>query len=463
MRRGILTRLFYGGIWRGSVPRAVDPKKQAESCSSPLKSWNRCWERTTSIPCAHGKTWPCTFVNKDVNKRQRFFTANYGGHTISFLATNTKTHWTAWKASQLEVLKTRRSAPEEDPARTLISTANLAYIYLIQGRYQEAKVLRDRVIEQLKNIVDEGEIDALTALEKLALTYERTGSFREALRIRENVIEQKCKLFGEGDIRTLESKSRLASACALHDGYKEAKPMLEDVLKRMAKVVSADHPALISHSHHMAIMLRKEKHFKEAEEMMKSVLKSKREVLGPEHPETILEMFNLAWFYIEQLKPKEALSLTQSAPELKAGQLGKGSPLTIGNQINLAFFISFRGLLSNPIDLQRMEKGLEMLRQIMEGMERSTDETQERRRACEDYIRVLGRLSTARMVGKVDGTTSGQPVGTGIAESEDSSAPVHPAKRRSSTPETSESTPKKFRISDDEIECPDENQGAKLR
>ncbi|KAF5234153.1 hypothetical protein FANTH_12255 [Fusarium anthophilum] len=362
---------------------------------------------------------------------------------------------------QLQIIETRKSVLGGDHETTIISKTKLVYIRCRRGRHEEAKDLGEEVVEESRKVMGEDHINTLAALENLALTCERMGSFQKAVQIRKDVLERKRELFGKEDIETLRSEGCLAIAHAQHDGYREAKPMLMDVLEKM-ETLGAHHPNLISYSNNMAGLMLNEKHFKEAEEMMMGVLKAKRKVMGTGHPETISEMCNLALGYKEQGKLKEACSLMREAPELKFDQLGKGDPFTLVNQANQAYFFSLQDLVPDPIDRQRMEEGLGMLRQILKGMERTMDKHQKGRIECGKYITQIEELLKDGTEEQLDGslgidTISDQLAGRGNASSGASSTLYRSAKRHVSALETPEPALKKLRRSGDEINCPDES------
>lgn len=111
------------------------------------------------------------------------------------------------EAEKLEVqvvIKKKRVLGEEHPD-TLVSMANLALMYMNQGRLNEAEKLQMQVIKTRKRVLGEEHPDTLTSMNNLAFTYWGRGRHDDALELMKRVVDLSKKTIGPSHPDTLKS------------------------------------------------------------------------------------------------------------------------------------------------------------------------------------------------------------------------------------------------------------------
>jgi tetratricopeptide (TPR) repeat protein len=114
------------------------------------------------------------------------------------------------KAFNVSILLYQSDLLQEQHPDTLRAMANLAATYGNQGRWDEAVVLEERVLEASKVAPGEQHPDTLTAMANLAVTYWNQGRWDEAVVLQERVLEARKVALGEQHPDTLTAVANLA-------------------------------------------------------------------------------------------------------------------------------------------------------------------------------------------------------------------------------------------------------------
>jgi tetratricopeptide (TPR) repeat protein len=91
----------------------------------------------------------------------------------------------------------------------LMAMANLAATYRRQGRWDEAVVLEEKVLEVRTEVFGERHPDTLMAMANLASTYRHQGRWDEAVVLQEKVLEVSKEVLGERHPHTLMAMANL--------------------------------------------------------------------------------------------------------------------------------------------------------------------------------------------------------------------------------------------------------------
>ncbi|KAI9853499.1 MAG: hypothetical protein M1813_002204, partial [Trichoglossum hirsutum] len=147
---------------------------------------------------------------------------------------------------------------------TLMSMSNLAMICLNQGKWEQAEVLEEQVLQTRKRVLGGEHPDTITSMNSLAATYRKRGRWEQA---------------GVLQVRAL------------------------DICKR---VLGEEHPDTIASMSNLASTYLNQGRWDQAEVLQVQALDIRKSVLGEEHPDTIASMSNLASTYLNQGRWKQA-------------------------------------------------------------------------------------------------------------------------------------------------------------
>jgi Tetratricopeptide repeat/Heterokaryon incompatibility protein (HET) len=145
-----------------------------------------------------------------------------------------------------------------DHPETLSIIANMASLYINQGRWKEAEDLDAQVVETRKRVLGAEHPDTLTSIANLASTLWSQGRWKEAEDL---------------DVQVMEARKR---------------------------VLGAEHPSTLTSVANLASMYRNQGRWKEAKDLDMQVMETSLRVLGPKHPSTLTSMANLASTYRNQ-------------------------------------------------------------------------------------------------------------------------------------------------------------------
>jgi|GEM_PF-2512807 len=186
------------------------------------------------------------------------------------------------------------SAAEEtlgaEHPNTLLFKANLGYILLMRGQFDEA--------DRLLRIVGRG---------TMAATPEAAN-------------------------RRLKYAQLLTSL-----GYKdEAERMLLSILDGIGQRLPSDHEIVLGCQAALAQLYHFDERYEEAEVLFNEVLAARRRTLGDSHPHTLTTMNNLGTLYADMGKLSQGLDMLSKTVEVRRRTLGDGHPSTMASEYNLA-------------------------------------------------------------------------------------------------------------------------------
>jgi len=253
-----------------------------------------------------------------------------------------------------QVVETFKRVLGEEHPDTLTSMANLALVYWNRGRWKEAEELGVQVMETRKRVLGEEHPSTLTSMANLTPTYSNQGRWKEAEELEVQVMETRKRVLGEEHPHTLTSMANLASAYWNQGRWKEAEELEVQVVETRKRVSGEEHPSTLTSMANLMSTYSNQGRWKEAEELGVQVVETFKRVLGEEHPSTLTSMANLASAYSNQGRWKEAEELGLQVVETFKRVLGEEHPSTLTSMNNLAFTWKGYGRDSEAIEL--MEK-----------------------------------------------------------------------------------------------------------
>ena len=228
---------------------------------------------------------------------------------------------------------------------TLTTMAELAAIFLCQGRWTQAEDVGLEVMETQKRVLGLEHPDTLTSIANLALTYSYQGRLKEAEKLRLQVMETISRVLGPEHPDTLTSILNVATTYSNQGRLKEAEKLLVQVMETTSKVLGLDHPSTVTSMNNLASIFMEQGRLKEAEELQSQVIETNLRVLGPEHPNTLSTIANVATIYSNQGRLKEAEELNVQVMETRSKVLGLDHTDTLSSISNVAltFMIKVSG------------------------------------------------------------------------------------------------------------------------
>ncbi|KAL2859770.1 purine and uridine phosphorylase [Aspergillus lucknowensis] len=231
------------------------------------------------------------------------------------------------------------------------------YIKLIQnigkclqtdGRYNEAVVLFEDIMNMLRKDNTNLDPSTLTGMTDLAWTYNRQGRWKEAEELQVQVMEIQKQVLGPEYPGTLASMHNLAvmeiQKQVLGPEYPGTLASMHNLAVtyqkqgrwKEAEKLQVQHPSTLTSMNNLALTYRNQGRWKEAEELQVQVTETSKQVLGPEHPHTLASMHNLAYTWYSQQRVHKAITLMEKCVQLRNKMLGPSHPHTTSSSRSLS-------------------------------------------------------------------------------------------------------------------------------
>ncbi|KAJ6109292.1 hypothetical protein N7486_001526 [Penicillium sp. IBT 16267x] len=236
----------------------------------------------------------------------------------------------------MQVVETSRTKLGVDHPNTLTSMANLASTFWNQGRWEEAEQLFVQVMETSKTKLGVDHPNTLTSMANLAVTYRNQGRWEEAEQLEVQVIETSRTKLGVDHPDTLTSMANLASTYRNQGRWEEAEQLEVQVMETRKTKLGVDHPDTLTSMANLAVTYRNQGRWEEAEQLEVQVMETSNTKLGVDHPDTLTSMANLASTYRNQGRWEEAEQLNVQVMETRKTKLGVDHPDTLTSMANLA-------------------------------------------------------------------------------------------------------------------------------
>jgi tetratricopeptide (TPR) repeat protein len=217
----------------------------------------------------------------------------------------------------------RRAALGDEDPNTLVSMANLALLYKVQSKYEEAERLLLQALEPMKRILGEEDPRTLTAMDNLALLYQSQGRYEEAEPLSVQALEARKRVLGNEHLRTLTSMNNLALLYKWQKRYEEAERLYVQKLEISRRVFGEEHPDTLVSMANLAVLYEYQRKLEKAEPLHLQVLEAEKKILGEEHPDTLISMHNLAAVYEAQARFSDAEAMIRPAVDTARRTLGE--------------------------------------------------------------------------------------------------------------------------------------------
>jgi serine/threonine protein kinase/Flp pilus assembly protein TadD len=204
----------------------------------------------------------------------------------------------------------------EEHTQTLESMNNLAVVYTLQERLEEARKLHEETLQIRHRIFGTENLRTLASMNNLALVLERQDRLGEARKLHEEALQVRRRISGPEDPETLQSMMNLAIVLRAQGQLEEARKLFEETLLLDRRLHHSDHPARITLMGSLAGVLRLLGRPAEARKLYEETLQLCHRIYGLEHPNTLLTMNSLAWLlattsHLQLRDPPRALELAK--------------------------------------------------------------------------------------------------------------------------------------------------------
>ncbi|KAJ6103649.1 hypothetical protein N7486_003871 [Penicillium sp. IBT 16267x] len=216
--------------------------------------------------------------------------------------------------------------------QTLNSTAMVASVYRLEGRWEEAEQLEVQVMETSKIKLGEDHPNTLTSMANLASTYRNQGRWEEAEQLEVQAIETSKTKLGVDHPSTLTSMANLASTFWNQGRWEEAEQVNVQVMETSKTKLGVDHPDTLTSMANLASAFWNQGRWEEAEQLDVQVMETSKTKLGVDHPSTLTSMNNLAHTLRSSGQYTAALQLMAECVQLRDRKLGPNHPHTTSSK-----------------------------------------------------------------------------------------------------------------------------------
>ncbi|MFC1634724.1 tetratricopeptide repeat protein [Planctomycetota bacterium] len=248
-----------------------------------------------------------------------------------------KLGWTYWclgestKAEQhfLHAIRIYRHHHGEEHPDTLRATADVGWVYMLQGRYHELERLWTKNLQIRQRLF--GVKQQVSTMNGLAVTFYHLGKYNEAESMFDKILQIDQRELTEWDVSRLPfRKCNLAGVYWRQGRYEEAERLFVESLKTAKGLEGFGKHWELQYTYHLGNVYIEQGRYGEAETLFVKTLETQRLARGDEHEHTLNSMFGLARLYTVQERQEEAESLYTEMLEIGSSRLGENHPVTLG-------------------------------------------------------------------------------------------------------------------------------------
>jgi tetratricopeptide (TPR) repeat protein len=252
---------------------------------------------------------------------------------------------------------------------TATSLNNLVACLNVQGKYAEAKKVRERYQKGssssdhfTSDSSSNKHLDTVTDLNKRADNLDRQGRYFEAEPLYRKALEIREKELGPEHPDTIISLHNLTVCLSRQDRDSEAEPLYKRALEIKEKVFGPEHPETVLSLNNLANNVGSQGRYPEAERLLKRILDIRERTLGQKHPNTALSLKSLAVNVDNQERYLEAEPLFRRALAIREKEFGSKHPNTAQSLNDLAVNLDNQARYSEAEPL--FKKALEIYEKV---------------------------------------------------------------------------------------------------
>ena len=205
-------------------------------------------------------------------------------------------------------------------------------------------------------------IERANALHDEMIRLFQDGRYEEAYVLGEQVVELRRTALGEKHPGYVKSLNNLGALYQFQGHYDKAEPLLVEAYEITRDFFEADHPDHAIALNNLAAFYVTQQRYGEAEPLHLQALKIRRKVFGEDHPDYISSLSNLAFLYYTDQRYAEAELRYKQAVEKIRRIKGTDDPDYVRNLTSLASVYELQGRNSEAERLYK--EGVEITRQV---------------------------------------------------------------------------------------------------
>lgn len=251
-----------------------------------------------------------------------------------------------------------RSEAETKDTNTLYF--RLGVYQRLLGTYSMAEKFHWRAAEISAMVFGEESEPHAINLNDLALVYAVQGRYDEAIEKYEVALRIDEKTVGKKHPEYATRLNNVASVYQAQGRYDEAIEKYEEALRIAEKTIGKEHPSYATRLNNLALVYAAQGRYDEAIEKYKEALRIDEKTIGLEHPNYAIRLNNLANVYYSQGRYDEAIEKYEEALWIDEKTIGRKHPEYANRLNNLANVYQARG------ELDRAEKLFKQAREVRE-------------------------------------------------------------------------------------------------
>jgi tetratricopeptide (TPR) repeat protein len=216
--------------------------------------------------------------------------------------------------------------PRQEHPYYASSLNNLAVLYMIVGRYEQARPLCEKALAIRKKILGEEHSAYAESLNNQAKLYYYTGQYDKALPLYEQSLAIRKKVFGEGHPEYASGLSDLALLYSYKGQYDTALPLCSQALDIRKKAFGEEHPEYAASLNSLAILYWQMGQYDKALPLYMQALAIRKKSFGTEHYSYAESLNGLAILYMLMGQYDKALPLFQQALAIWKKVFGEEHP-----------------------------------------------------------------------------------------------------------------------------------------
>lgn len=212
-----------------------------------------------------------------------------------------------------------------------------------QGKYNEAILLAETVLEIYKKNLGEEHLGTATILNDLGILYQFQGKYSESELSLQQALAIRQKQLGNNHVDIALSLTIMADLYRLQGRYSEAEPLYQQALDIYRENQKHNHPDTATTMNGLASLFQSQGRYDDAETVYRQALEIRQNLLGENHPDTATSLSDLAVLYRLLGRYVEAETLNLQALYIYTHKFGKIHPATAVTLNNLARLYESQG------------------------------------------------------------------------------------------------------------------------
>ncbi len=201
-------------------------------------------------------------------------------------------------------------------ASLLSSQIDRANSYRSQGRFDEARALFQRVVDENPELLARADPLVLSAVNGLGLILTEQGKLTEAEELYFDLCERSERSLDSHHPSVQVARNNLARVWVAMGRLEDAETVYREIMAALSERSGPRHPAMLTFKQNLGACLSKQGRTEEAEPILREVWSAHRELLGEDHPSTLLSGSNLAGILVQLGRFQEALEIQESVVAL---------------------------------------------------------------------------------------------------------------------------------------------------